>query len=222
MTYQYPKSKNHDPILISLLLGLGITLLIFLLVPLTQLRHMPPPPSTETIQALIPAVLPPPSDLPPPPPYPSEPSRESVPKWEVPQPLPQLQPLDLSLHPGLGGDWTIDDGLSVDLQLKSPSEWISHYAFDELDTIPQIKRRGHIQYPIQLQRRRVEGFVQLLVFIDPSGRVEVQEVLDYSHQAFVAPATAGASATRFTPPTRKGQAVSAQYSWTIQFLLGQL
>lgn len=85
MTYQYPKSKDHDPILISLLLGLGITLLIFLLIPLTQLRRTPPPPTTETLEALIPVVLPPPSDLPPPPPHLSEPSQDIIPKWEVPR-----------------------------------------------------------------------------------------------------------------------------------------
>jgi len=127
--------------------------------------------------------------------------------------------LDLSLNPGIGKDSTIDDGLALNLELESAPEWISRYQFDDLDTTPHIKRQGHIQYPMQLQRRQVEGFVQLLVFINPGGRVEVQEVLNYSHQAFVAPAVAGATATRFSPPTRGGQAVSAQYSWRIEFSL---
>jgi TonB family protein len=96
---------------------------------------------------------------------------------------------------------------------------MSRYGFDDLDEVPHVTRRGRIQYPVQLQRRRVEGYVKLLVFIDPSGRVDVQEVLGYSHKEFIASARAGAGATRFSPPLRNGQAVSAEYSWRIEFSL---
>ena len=217
MTRLYQKPRDHQGLPVSIALGVAVALLIFLLVPLTQMWQTPAKPS-NTIEELVLAVLPPPppSDPPPPPP---EPEQETPPKLDTRPPLPSLEQLELSLSPGTGGDLTIGDGLDFNFEVESAQEIMSRYGFDDLDQVPHVTRRGRIQYPVQLQRRRVEGYVKLLVFIDPSGRVVVQEVLSYSHQEFVAPAKSGAAATRFSAPIRNGQAVSAKYSWRIEFSL---
>ena len=204
--------------LVSIVLGVVVALLIFLLVPLTQMWQAPAK-TTTTVEELIlaaPPPPPPPSDPPPPPP---EPEEETPPELDTPPPMPSLEQLELSLNPGTGGELTIGDGLALNFEVESAEELMSRYGFDDLDEVPHVTRHGRIQYPVQLQRRRVEGYVKLLIFIDPAGRVDVQEVLSYSHKEFIAPAKVGAAATRFSPPIRNGQAVSAKYSWRIEFSL---
>jgi len=215
MTRLYQKPRTHHRLPISIVLGVVVALLIFLLVPLTQLWQPLVPPSS-TVEPLVLAMPPPPELETPPPP---KPEPETPPELETPPPMPSLEQLELSLSPGTGGDLTISAGLDFNFEVESAQAFMSRYGFDDLDQVPHVTRPGQIQYPVQLQRRRVEGYVELLVFIDPSGRVDVQEVLSYSHQEFVQPAKAGAAATRFSAPIRNGQAVSAKYSWRIEFSL---
>jgi TonB family protein len=218
MTHLYQKPRENRLLATSMVLGLLVALILFLLVPLTQMWQTPTK-SMTTVEELVMAEVPPP---PPPrdPPPPKQTSEDtSPPKLETPPPMPSLEQLELSLSPGTGGDLSIADGVSLNLsfETESVSTLLERYGFEDLDEVPHVTRFGRIRYPAQLQRRKVEGYVQLLVFIDPSGRVEVQEVLSYSHKDFIEPAKAGAAATRFSPPMRGGQAVSAKYSWRIEF-----
>ena len=203
-----------------MVLGVVVALLIFLLIPLAQFSEVQPA-AAQSIDELVlaePPPPPPPSDPPPPPP---EKEEETPPELDTPPPMPSLEQLELSLSPGMGGELTIGDSLDLNFKVESAEQMMQRYGFDDLDEVPHVTRRGRIQYPVQLQRRRVEGYVKLLVFIDPSGRVDVQEVLSYSHKEFVDPAKEGAAATRFSPPIRNGQAVSAKYSWRIEFSLNR-
>ena len=218
MTRLYQPPKKGSNLAVSMVLGVVVALLIFLLIPLVQFSEVQPA-TAEPIDELVLAVSPPPPPPSDPPPPPPEKEEEPPPELDTPPPLPSLEQLELSLNPGVGGELTIGDSLDLNFQVESAEQLMSRYGFDDLDEVPHVTRYGRIQYPVQLQRRRVEGYVQLLVFIDPSGRVEVQEVLNYSHKEFIAPAKAGAATTRFSPPIRNGQAVSAKYSWRIEFSL---
>ena len=204
----------------STVFGIVVALLIFLLIPLVQLSEVRPAAdqSVEELVLAVPPPPPPPSDPPPPPP---KEEQEEPPELDTPPPMPSLEQLELSLNPGMGGALTIGDSLDLNFKVESAEQMMQRYGFDDLDEIPHVTRHGRIQYPVQLQRRRVEGYVKLLIFIDPSGRVEVQEVLNYSHREFIQPAKDGAAATRFSPPIRNGQAVSAKYSWRIEFSLNR-
>jgi TonB family protein len=220
MTRLYQKPRERQLTLVSIGLGVVMVLLIFLLIPLTQMWQASPK-TTNTIEELTvtPSPPPPPPSHPPPPP-PPEAEEVKPPELDVPLPMPSLEQLELSLNPGVGGELRIGNGVKLDFEVESIDDLLSRYGFEELDAIPHVTRRGGIQYPVRLQRRKVEGYVQLLIFIDPSGRVDVQEVLDYSHLEFVEPAKAGAAKTRFSSPLRNGQPVSAKYSWRIEFSLG--
>ena len=199
-------------------IGLVVALFIFLLVPLTQMFE--PPSREESILEVVEvSVAPPPPTLPPvdlPPPAEEE-AEPPPPELKTPPSMPTLEQMELVLNPGTGGDLSLELGLDFNLQTESAQQLIDLFGFDELDQVPHVTRRGRIKYPSALQRRRVEGYVELLIFIDPSGRVEVREVLSYSHREFIAPAKAGAAATRFSPPVRNGQPVRAKYSWKIEF-----
>ncbi len=204
----------------STVLGLLVALSIFLLIPLAQFSEERPA-AIQPIEELVLAVAPPPPPPSDPPPPPPKEEKEEPPELDTPPPMPSLEQLELSLNPGMGGELSIGDSLDLNFKVESAEQMMQRYGFDDLDEVPHVTRHGRIQYPVQLQRRRVEGYVKLLVFIDPSGRVEVQEVLNYSHKEFVGPAKAGAAATRFSPPIRNGQAVSAKYSWRIEFSLSR-
>lgn len=217
MTRLYQQPNEQRSSWASLAIGLVVALFIFLLVPLTQMFESS---SREgsVLEVVEVSVAPPPPTLPPvdlPPP--AEEAEPPPPELETPPSMPTLEQMELVLNPGTGGDQSLELGLDLNLQTESAQQLIDLFGFDELDQVPHVTRRGRIKYPSALQRRRVGGYVELLIFIDVSGRVEVQEVLSYSHREFIAPAKAGAAATRFSPPVRNGQPVRAKYSWKIEF-----
>lgn len=199
-----------------MVLGCGVALLIFLLIPFTQFLE-PIEKTPVVIEELELAVLPPPPPLEEPPPPLSDKQDESPPELEMPPPMPTLEQLEVGLNPGKGGDFAIEAGFSIHFETESAAEMMQRYGFDDLDEVPHVTRRGPLEYPVQLLRRRIEGYVKVLVYIDPSGRVEVKEVMDYSHKQFVAPARRTAAATRYSPPVRDGKPVSAQYLLTVEF-----
>ena len=217
MTRLYQKPNETRYAWTSVTIGLVVVLLIFLLVPLTQMFE--PPSQDETVlEAIEVSVAPPPPPLPPlelsPPPEDPDPP---PPELKTPPSMPTLEQMQLLLNPGTGGDLSLELGLDLNFQTESAEQLIDLFGFDELDQVPHVKRYGRFNYRSVLQRRGVGGYVELLIFIDTSGRVEVQEVLSYSHREFIAAAKAGAAATRFSPPVRNGQPVRAKYSWRIEF-----
>tara|TARA_B110000093_G_scaffold154201_1_gene170368 strand:- start:1105 stop:1437 length:333 start_codon:yes stop_codon:yes gene_type:complete len=67
-------------------------------------------------------------------------------------------------HPD-GGELAIGDWLDFNFEIESAEELMSRDGFGGLDQVAHVTRRERIQYPVQRQRRRVEGYVKLLVFI---------------------------------------------------------
>ncbi len=190
--------------------------LLFLLIPMTQMftRNERTVNAIEESNLSAPPPPPPPSESPPPPPRAEE---TPPPELKLEPPLPNLEQLELSLNPGIGGEITIGVGLDLDLKTESAEQMMEIFGFDELDEVPHLTRGLRINYPPQLQRSGISGYVQLLVLIDESGRVEVDKVLSYSHAQFIEAAKRGVESARFSVPTRQGQAVRASYSWKIEF-----
>lgn len=210
--YQKPSETRHA--WASVASGMVLALCIFLLVPLTQISE-PPSRELNVLEAVEVAVAPPKTA----PPLEPPPAVEEVPlpQLETPPSVPRLEQMELMLNPGTDGDLSLELNMALDFQTESAEQLIELFGFDQLDQIPHITGYGRIKYPRSLQRRGVEGYVELLIVIDPSGRVEVRKVLSYSHREFIAAAKAGAAATRFSPPLRNGQPVRAQYAWKIEF-----
>lgn len=202
----------------GILLGILLSAGIFLMIPLLQLVEDTPR-QTEDIEAL--AVAPPPPPPPPPdePPPPPEEEETDPPELDTPPPMPTLEQLDLALNPGTGGNLGIATELGINLDTDSVGEIMDLFNFEDLDEIPRVVRPGRIEYPPNLRRQRVEGYVRLSIIIDETGRVTVTEVADFSHRDFVDPARRGAEASRFSPPTRNGKPVRARYSWRLNFEL---
>jgi len=90
------------------------------------------------------------------------------------------------------------------------------YNVGELDATPRLLRHGSAAFPAKLARQGVTtGTVVLEVELSPRGSVTVRRVVSSTHSELVDGARRIAAASRFTPPTRNGQAVSAVMRWPI-------
>ena len=134
--------------------------------------------------------------------------------------MPTLEQLEVSLNPGTG-DLSIGAGLgmTVDFSTESVDQLEQLFGFGELDEIPRLVREGRFRYPPNSPRGRGEAFVRLLVYVEKDGRVSVQKVVDYSHREFIDAAKRMAEGSRFSTPTRNGQAVRSKYEWPIRIPL---
>lgn len=204
---------------LSLLLGCAVAFGILMLVPLTQLMQ-PERSRVESIEAVDLAAPPPPPPPEEPPPPPPEPDEAPPPELEAPPPMPTLEQLEVSLNPGTG-DLSIGAGLgmTVDFSTESVDQLEQLFGFGELDEIPRLVREGRFRYPPNSPRGRGEAFVRLLVYVEKDGRVSVQKVVDYSHREFIDAAKRMAEGSRFSTPTRNGQAVRSKYEWPIRIPL---
>ena len=203
----------------SLLLGCAMALIILMLVPLTQIMQpeRARPQQVEAVDLAAPAPPPPLEDPPPPPPEEKEPP---PPELRTPPPMPTLEQLEVSLNPGTG-DLSIGRGLgmAVDFSTESLDQMEQLFGFGELDEIPRLVREGRFRYPPNSPRGRGEAFVRLLVYVEKDGRVSVQKVIDFSHREFIDAATRMAQDSRFSSPTRRGEAVRSKYEWPIRIPL---
>ncbi len=199
---------------LALLGALLASLVLFLLIPLTQFlddvsdeiveyREMnlvaPPPPP----------VVPPPDEI------------ETVEQQELPQPpQPQrqvtevpVQQLPLSLSPGVGVSLVMGvpnlEGMG-EMDLVADIERI--FNFDELAEVPRLLNARMIRadFPRELARRGIkEAKVVMEILIDRGGRVRVERILSISkdHPRLREAARKAASQARFSVTRVDGQAV---------------
>jgi len=182
----------------------------------------PPPPPDE-----------PPPDAPPPPPALMEvsqvpdPSRVPIPKAEVPMditlpvetffsdlpPAPLPEPAVVRNKPA---PVVRSRPEAQPKPVAPPPITKSHYNVSELDGSPRLLRHGSATFPADLARKGVsQGTVVLEIELSTGGAVSVRRVVSSTHPELIATAKRVASASRFTPPTRRGQPVRAVMRWPI-------
>ncbi len=213
----YPPELNKGPAL-SFWGALGLSGLIFLMLPLTQLLSGLKKPSEHVIVDDI--------SLPPPPAPPPEPPPEE--KVEPEQVKPELQneikPLDLSmldaaLNPGFGDALSIGGAI---ISLETTPITIDEMGIFELKDLDNNPRRivaiAPI-YPYHLKRMDVEGHVKLLIIIDQRGRVIKATMSECSDKGFVKPSIEAVLQWRFEPGTRNGKPVKVRRMQPMNFRL---
>jgi len=88
------------------------------------------------------------------------------------------------------------------------------------DVPPKIQRRVQAEYPEKQQKRGVEGYVKLSVFVDEDGRVDRLKVLDANPRGvFESAAKAAVEQWEFSPGQYEGQAVSGWVTQMVRFKL---
>jgi protein TonB len=206
------KKSSGIPYLWATLVTAGI----FILLPLTQYISGVGDDDKKLSQI---NVQEPPPELPPPPEEEpeEEQEQEESPELEQEQEPISLTDLQVSLNAGTGG-FGASMGV-VNFEQMGPS--LDEMIFDvkDLDRKPRVIKQGRLEYPFELKRERIEGFVRLKIIIDEQGRVKVAEVVDSSHRAFVKPAIEAAESSVFESPTRQGKKVKAYYYLPFRFAL---
>jgi len=87
----------------------------------------------------------------------------------------------------------------------------------ELDQRPRPVFQATPQYPLELRKKKVEGTVNVVFFVDRDGRVLNPQVENSSHPSFERPALEAVRQWRFEAGTRNGQKVSFKMRVPISF-----
>jgi periplasmic protein TonB len=206
----------------AFVLAAGMTLVIFLFLPVMQSIRNPIPRDLTVIPTDITA-------LEPPPPAPIEEEIEEEEK--PPEPLPELTeeapPLDLSqlelaLNPGLGegmfGDFSIK---LVDQISEGGSEEMDRvFSLAELDQRPRVIFQRTPTYPPELRRSKRRGTVHVVFTVDTRGRVSNPKVDKSTDPAFDQAAIEAVKQWKFEPGTRNGEKVQFKLRVPITFNAG--
>jgi protein TonB len=213
MTGKQPKSKPFWILrailrrLLALIGAAGLTLLLFMVLPLMQ--HLSKPPASDLIvQTIDTARL-----EAPPPPIQEETKEEPKPEEAPPELTEIAQPLDLSqlelaLNPGvsdglLGGDFVVKLNTSVTSESK---EVDALFSIADLDQKPRIIYQPGPTITKEL-RSKAPGMVYLIFVVDQQGKVENPVIQKSSDPVFEKPALAAIKQWKFEPGKKNGQPV---------------
>jgi periplasmic protein TonB len=199
--------------------GLIVSLLVFLFVPLLQM-YEPEIVDLHVLDEVVEATLPPP------------PEQEEMPELEPeearppelntpPPPKPTLEQLEVNLNPGLGDDFTIGVGLDLGFETESAEQLMDLFGFSDLDETPRIVRERSIVYPRNYRAIRGVANAKLLITVASDGSVQVDKVLECTHQELALAIVKMANGTRFSNPLKDGKPVRASYEWPLIVPLGR-
>lgn len=186
----------------------GLTLALFLVLPLIEAIGDAPKDILE-LQTVDTVNLPPP-----PPPEPEEPEPEREPEEPPPQLQEEVAPLDLSqlelaLNPGDGGGWMSGDfGVKLGAIGAGGGDTDALFTLDELDEAPRATYQP--QPVLEAQLRRKSGAVTIIFICDQRGRVENPIVKSSTDPVFERPALAAVKKWRFEPGKRGGKPVRSR------------
>ena len=207
-----PPQIKHKPSL-AVYGSLIVSLLIFLLLPITQWLSFRRDTSSHVIADVY---LPPPPPPPPEPPPPEEEEDKEEIELEEQRILPSLDQLELSLNPNLSGNLGGEFGLP-EFEVSDLSSMI--FEMEELDEMPRVISSVTPIYPDTMRRSRLEGQVVIIFIVDENGLVRNARVESATNPAFFKPALDALRKWRFTPGIKDGRKVKSRMRQSIHFSL---
>lgn len=156
MSSVYNAPKGKGTLASATILGLGISGLIFLAIPLTQLftQYEKAPEEIDAIE-MAPPPPPPPPDEPPPPPEPEQ--EEPPPELDTPPPPLSLDMLDMALDPGTGGSMAGDFALPSFEVGQQDLGGLDIFDIEDLETKPIARKQAGPRYPSTAKRKKTSG-----------------------------------------------------------------
>lgn len=193
----------------GIVLGIGVSGLLFLAIPLTQIFTSYDK-STEQIEALevAPPPPPPPPEDPPPPPEPEQ--EEPPPELETPPPPISLDQLDMALNPGTGGSMGGDFALPSFEVDSSDLGGMEIFELGDVDSPPQPRTKIEFSYPSAAKRRGITGVVKVEYVVDENGRVEQINIVDSPDRSLSNATIEVLERARFQPAEKSGRAVKVR------------
>lgn len=202
--YKTPNEKSS--LAAGAVIGIIVSGVIFLAIPLTQMFTEYERSSDEiTAIDLAPPPPPPPPEDPPPPPEPEEDS--PPPEMDTPPPNLSLEQLEVALDPGTGvamsGDFALPS-LSVD---STKLGGLEIFDINDVDKRPNPVKQAPPIYPMDANRRGLSGYAQASFVIDKNGNVINVKVSNASDPIFEKPTIDAIRKWKFTPGEKGGQTV---------------
>lgn len=150
----------------SLVYAIAISIVLFLLLPLTQLIEQFRQPNTTEIASVTEPPPPPPLEEPPPPP--EEEEEEEVEEIEEQREPPSLDLLELAINPDFSGEFGGDFNLNT-FDIPDVSELI--FELKDLDEGVRPTTQVRAVYPPAMKRQGRGGTVTVQFIVDEEGSV---------------------------------------------------
>ncbi|MGJ8654598.1 MAG: energy transducer TonB [Opitutaceae bacterium] len=203
---------------VGVTLGIVVSGLIFLAIPLTQIFTEYKKNNNE-IDAISLAPPPPPilEEDPPPPPPEEEPP--PPPEFQPPPPPISLEQLNVALEAGtgdsMGGDFAMPN-LTVN---KDELGGLDIFDINDLDKQPTTVKQIAPVYPISARRRGLSGWVNAEFIIDKRGNVVNVKVMRSSDPVFDQPTITALRQWKFTPGEKDGKIVTTRARTKIPYTI---
>ncbi|MGJ8638843.1 MAG: energy transducer TonB [Opitutaceae bacterium] len=209
MSSIYKPPQGKGTLATGTIIGIAVSGMLFLAIPLTQILTNPVAPKTEIDQIdRAPPAPPPPPEEPPPPPEPEQ--EEPPPELDTPPPPISLEQLEMSLNPGtgnsIGGDFALP---TFDVGSKDLGG-LEIFDIGDLEDKPQPRKQNPPRYPREATRKGIEGFATAEFIIDENGNVSSIEIKQSSNPVFDKPTIDAIRGWKFTPGQKDGRAVKTR------------
>ncbi len=204
-SYRLPEARAELPL--SLLLGTGVALGLFVLMAAAQMIgdvFSPDRTIDETLMAFNPPEIEEVEVEPPPP------KEEPPPGLEEEPPQLSLDQLDLVLNPGTGGSLLGDFALPT-IDLGSAQQALQDFVdFANLDQTPRPIGVTGFNFPSRLLKKKVSGKIVLLLKLNERGEVLDAELESSNLPEFDSFVVGEVKRWKFTAPTQQGRPVQAK------------
>ncbi len=211
----YQKETSLVGIAIAVMLGVLVTVVLFVIIPFSHLVAKPK--SLVQLTSAKTADVPPKVDNEPPPPAPEPEKKEETPPelklTEAPQQIAISADLEVAI--GGGGGLAGFGGIREMTAAETTKEDV--FSVEELDKKPEPVSRVDPTYPMALRKAKVEGIVTLVFVLTEEGRVEDARVETSSRPEFEKPALDAIRKWRFRPGMKEGQPVRAFVRQPLRF-----
>jgi periplasmic protein TonB len=184
--------------------ALGLSLLVFLVLPLTQMVSSGLNKTLTLSKVDVAELAPPVDDSEPPPPPPENKPEEPPPPELSDAPQPLNLNVDLDMAVGAGGALAAGFG---GYGQPDASEGLDALDIADLEKRPELIASVAPKYPAELRKARVEGRVTILFLLDENGQVQDPRIETSSRPEFEKPALEAVRRWRFKPGMKDGQAV---------------
>ena len=212
----YKGSTENGSRPVGLALGIVVSGLIFLAIPLTQI-FTDYTKSNEEILAIEVAPPPPPPPLEESLPPPAAEEEPPPPEFESPPPPITLEQLEIALEAGTGdavaGDFAMPN-LTIN---KDELGGLDIFDINDLDKKPKSVKQVAPMYPMDATRRGLSGYVNAQFVIDQRGNVVSVKVISSSDQIFEKSTVDALRQWKFTPGEKNGRIVTTRAEVRIPF-----
>lgn len=194
--------------------ALGLTLLVFLVLPLTQMVSSGLRKTFSLTKVEVVELAPPADESEPPPPPPETKPEEPPPPELSDAPQPMNLNVDLDVAVGAGGALAAGFG---GYDKSNATQQLDALDIADLEKRPELIASVAPKYPPEMRKAKIEGSVTVLFLLDENGRVQDPRIENASRPEFEQPALEAVRRWKFKPGMKDGEAVRTYMRLPMRF-----